>query len=451
MLSGVVRVLDKKNGEREVLFSNAGYYKLFEVSREAVEKDFTIVMRMVHPDDTTLDIHQILNQIKQTNKAVHQYFRVITQTKKLKWIHLISNATETDDGDILHDFIATDITDQKRKEQFFKEISKVSVNGGWELDLISDKLFWTQETKNIHEVSSDFKPTQENALTFYVNENSRARVTECFDRIKESGVPFDERFEIISAKGTKKWVRIKAKTDKVGNKILRVYGIFQDITELVENENRMLSNIAEKSALLGEIHHRVKNNLAIISGLLQLELMKKTNATISLTDAVNRIQSIATVHEILYNTDNFHEIDIEKYINKLVSNISGTYPKLRMNVEIHCEIDQVNLSINQSVPLGLLQNELITNSVKHAFNNDESGFISIDIKKIDSRTLAMSYKDSGNGFDKQKLGDSNSLGFTLIKTLLNQLEATFEIETEKGFHLTCTFPIEEVDHTVVFT
>ncbi len=451
MLSGVVRVLIKKNEEREVLFSNAGFFNLFEVSREEVEKDITIVLRMVHPDDFTLSIYQILQKIKKTGKAVNQYFRIITQDQKIKWIHLISNATETDEGGILHDFIVTDITDQKRKEQFFKEISKVSVNGGWDLDLVSDTLFWTDETKNIHEVPPYFQPDQQNALSFYVDEESHSRVVDCFNSIKETGKPFDDRFEIVTARGNKKWVRLKAKSESVEGKIIRVYGIFQDITEMVKKEQELLESIEEKSALLGEIHHRVKNNLAIISGLLQLELMKRTNSKHSLEDAVNRIQSIATVHEILYSTENFIDIDIEKYINKLVDNISSTYPKLLDAVNIRCEVEQVNLSINQAVPLGLLQNELITNSVKHAFNDIQQGSIDIKIQRINDEKMSMIYKDSGAGFDKQKLESSNSLGFTLIQSLLNQLSADMTINTDQGFHLSCTFNIEDVEHSTIYS
>lgn len=147
MRSGVVRVLDKKNGDRQILFSNEGFYRLFEVSRKAVEEDFTVILKMIHPDDLVLNIQQIYSDVKKTGKAVHQHFRIITPSKVIRWIHLMSNATEIEAGDILHDFIVTDITDQKRREQFFNEISKVSQNGGWELDLIHDTLHWTDETR----------------------------------------------------------------------------------------------------------------------------------------------------------------------------------------------------------------------------------------------------------------------------------------------------------------
>lgn len=442
MRSGVVRVLDKKNGDRQILFSNEGFYRLFEVSRKAVEEDFTVILKMIHPDDLVLNIQQIYSDVKKTGKAVHQYFRIITPSKVIRWIHLISNATETEAGDILHDFIVTDITDQKRREQFFNEISKVSQNGGWELDLINDTLHWTDETRKIHEVPPYFQPTVENAINFYEDEDSKERLVRCLNELKLTGTSFDDRFEIITARGNRKCVRVRGEAELVDGYIVRIFGIFQDISGLVEKENQLMESIDEKNALLGEIHHRVKNNLAIISGLLQLELMKGANNRFSLRDAVNRIQSIATVHEILYSTDNFNVIAIEEYLSNLTASISNTYPSLNEEIELLCKIEDVHLPINQAVPVGLLLNELITNSIKHAFNSTDRGQIVIRFSPIDDQTVQFEYADTGKGFDRSKLIDSDSLGFTLIQSLLSQLEAEYDIETEYGFELNCRFTLQ---------
>ncbi|MCR9131737.1 MAG: PAS domain-containing protein [bacterium] len=442
MRSGVVRVLDMKNGDRQILFSNEGFYRLFEVSRKAVEEDFTVILKMIHPDDLVLNIQQIYSDVKKTGKAVHQYFRIITPSKIIRWIHLISNATETEAGDILHDFIVTDITDQKRREQFFNEISKVSQNGGWELDLIQDTLHWTDETRKIHEVPPYFQPTVENAINFYEDEDSKERLVRCLNELKLTGTSFDDRFEIITDRGNRKWVRVRGEAELVDGYIVRIFGIFQDISDLVEKENQLMESIDEKNALLGEIHHRVKNNLAIISGLLQLELMKGANNRFSLRDAVNRIQSIATVHEILYSTDNFNVIAIEEYLSNLTASISNTYPSLNEEIELLCKIEDVHLPINQAVPVGLLLNELITNSIKHAFNSTDRGQIVIRFSPIDDQTVQFEYADTGKGFDRSKLIDSDSLGFTLIQSLLSQLEAEYDIETEYGFELNCRFTLQ---------
>ena len=240
-------------------------------------------------------------------------------------------------------------------------------------------------------------------------------------------------------------MRAKGTAEYAGDRIVRVYGIFQDITSIVQRETHILESLNEKNALLGEIHHRVKNNLAVISGLLQLELMKGDDAKLSLEDAVNRIQSIATVHEILYSTDNFSVIYLDKYLEKLTLNIAKTNPSFISDIELVTNFDHVGISINQAVPVGLLLNELITNSLKHAFNGINNGSISISVSNVDDTTVKIQYSDSGAGFDDKLLDNGSSLGYKLINSLLLQLEATHSIKTKDGFKLECTFKSEEID------
>ncbi len=445
MQAGVCRIIDKLDGTREVIFVNQGFYDMYELSEEEVKSDFSNVMKLLHPDDKVLNIREIFTEVQKTGQAVHQYFRIITKFGKLKWMHLISNAHAGSNGDIIHDFIVTDITARIQKDRLLEEISEVSLNGGWELDMLTNKLTWTDVTKQIHEVPLDFEPDVETAINFYKEGKSRDLITEFFTEVITTGKSRDGQFEIITAKGNHKWVRAKGAAEYAGDQIVRVYGFFQDITETVTRENEIIESLNEKNALLGEIHHRVKNNLAVISGLLQLELMKGDDAKLSLEDAVNRIQSIATVHEILYNTDNFSVIYLDQYLEKLTLNIAKTNPSFISDIELVSEIEKVGISINQAVPVGLLLNELITNSLKHAFNGSEKGSITISVSNIGESQVKLMYSDSGTGFDDALLENGSSLGYKLINSLLLQLEATHSIETKNGFKLECSFKSQNVD------
>ncbi len=442
LLAGVCRVLDKVDGSREVIFANQGFFDMYELTEEQVHEDFTNVMKLLHPDDKVLNINEIFEEVQRTKQAVDQYFRIITHSGKLRWMHLISNASALPNGDILHDFIVTDITEKVLSDRLFQEISEVSLSGGWELDMLANKLTWTDVTKQIHEVPEDFEPDVQTAINFYKEGESRDRITEFFTEVITTGNSRDGQFEIVTAKGNLKWVRAKGAAEYAGDQIVRVYGFFQDITESVKRQRTIVESLNEKNALLGEIHHRVKNNLAVISGLLQLQLMKGENAQLSLEDAVNRIQSIATVHEILYNTENFNVINLDKYLEKLTLNIAKTNPSFISDIKLNSNIEEVDLSINQAVPVGLLLNELITNSLKHAFKNEDPGSISINVTNSGNNSIQLSYSDSGTGFDKSLLDQGESLGYKLIQSLLLQLEATHTIETIAGFKLDCTFKIE---------
>lgn len=365
MQAGVARIVDKKDGSRDILFANKGFYDLYEVPEDIAEEHFELIYNQTHPEDSVLDIQDILKEVQRTGTAYNQYFRIINPSGKLKWIHLISNATAGIDGDIVHDFIVTDISEKIKKDRLLEEISQVSRNGGWEFDLINSELKWSSVTKQIHEVPDDYEPIVETAIEFYKEGSSRDKIQDLFSKLILDGEPYDTRLEIVTALGNQKWVRAKGNCEYAGEQMVRVFGIFQDITEQVEQEEKILKSLNEKNALLGEIHHRVKNNLAVISGLLQLQLMKGEKEY-SLEDAVNRIQSIATVHEILYNTDSFSVVEIADYLERLIQSISKTYPDLNTRIQINSSIDEVDLSINQAVPIGLLLNELITNSMKHA-------------------------------------------------------------------------------------
>lgn len=448
MQGGVARIVDKIDGSREIVFANKGFYDLYEVDEHSAKNNFDLIFNQTHKDDKVLKIYDILTEVQRTGHSVDQYFRIINPSGKLKWVHLISNATASTNGDIIHDFIVTDITERIQRDRLLEEISEVSINGGWELNLITGKLNWTSVTKQIHEVPEDFEPDPETAINFYKEGESRDLITQHFDQLISEGTSHDGRFELITAKGNHKWVRAKGAAEYAGDQIVRVYGFFQDITETVQREQAIIDSLNEKNALLGEIHHRVKNNLAIISGLLQLELMKGDESKFSLEDAVNRIQSIATVHEILYNTENFNVIFLDTYLDKLTLNISKTHPSFISDINLISDIEHVGISINQAVPVGLLLNELITNSLKHAFSNNE-GSIYISIKNLDEATVNLKYSDSGLGFDTKALETGTSLGYKLINSLLLQLEADYSIETESGFKLECNFTVEEIEKIAI--
>lgn len=198
--------------------------------------------------------------------------------------------------------------------------------------------------------------------------------------------------------------------------------------------------LKEKEVLISEIHHRVKNNLAIVSGLLELQAIESDNQ--ELIDVVrmtqDRIQSIAGVHELLYQTDRFTDIPFETYLNRLTDQLMEIHNGQARNIECLIECENVNLSINQAIPLGMLISELITNSFKHAFDGEQSGIIEISLKSSKYK-IHVDYRDNGDGFDPSDFETDSSIGITIIKTLLKQINAKYRIQTSEGFHLKTSF------------
>jgi PAS domain S-box-containing protein len=215
--------------------------------------------------------------------------------------------------------------------------------------------------------------------------------------------------------------------DNNGTKVGSV-AVASDITERKNAERQIRASLKEKEVMLAEIHHRVKNNLAVISGLLQLQSFnaKNTDVQDALTDSQVRIQSIALVHEMLYESESLAYIKYDKYINDLLQAISSMHMSEDKSIEITTNVQPIALSINQAIPFSLLITELIVNAYKHAFNGEKTGKIQLDVQ-MDGDIVNMVLKDDGHGVDINEFNNSDSLGATLIKTLSSQLKADFQI------------------------
>lgn len=219
-----------------------------------------------------------------------------------------------------------------------------------------------------------------------------------------------------------------------------------DITDRKEAERQIKKSLKEKEILLAEIHHRVKNNLAVISGMLQMQIWETSSkaAETALRDSQLRVQSIALVHEKLYQSENLSYIEFDKYLHDLLQAISGTFMADDENIFIETKLDAIALNINQAIPCSLLINELVVNAYKHAFNPQKGGTIFINMGENDG-IVNISVWDDGNGFpENYEDSSSESLGMSIVKTLVTQLNAEIDIYNSNGANINISFKQEEV-------
>lgn len=231
---------------------------------------------------------------------------------------------------------------------------------------------------------------------------------------------------------------IKLRTQKiVQNNILLDKRVREQTAELVD-QNR------EKEILLKEIHHRVKNNLQMVSSLLNLQAdtIEDEKALSALRECRNRVQAMAIVHNKLYRTEHLSEIDFQSYAEQLYNLICFSY--YIPGVDIKCDISGrgIFLDIDTLVPLGLILNELISNSFKHAFVNNK-GRISIQLKKIAETKYEFIYSDDGKGVEMKPEKRSDSMGMMLLQLLGEQLEGEYSIESNKGFCYMIKFEVKK--------
>jgi PAS domain S-box-containing protein len=205
--------------------------------------------------------------------------------------------------------------------------------------------------------------------------------------------------------------------------------IGRDVTHRREQEEEIKKSLREKEILLAEIHHRVKNNLAVVSAMLQLQAAKEEDQdhTSHLLDSVGRIKTIANIHEQLYQSNNFSRIDIARNVEVLVEKISQTFDPDTL-IEVIYDLNPVNLNVNQAVPFSLIVNEVMTNSMKHAFDDKSNGKIELNLARTGEKVL-MTIRDNGIGLpDLKTLQKGNTLGIQIISVLTQQLKAEFSYQ-----------------------
>ncbi|MBO6586510.1 MAG: PAS domain S-box protein [Gracilimonas sp.] len=213
--------------------------------------------------------------------------------------------------------------------------------------------------------------------------------------------------------------------------LTRVWGTQKDVTTEKAAEKQLQESLAEKNTLLSEIHHRVKNNLAVVSGMMQLQAYEAENDSLKekLYDSVVRIKTMATVHELLYQSQSFSKLEFSDTLTRLVENISETL-QTRTNVEVDIDCELIHLNINQAIPASLIVNEVLTNTYKHAFPNKEEGKINFTLSEKD-KLIRIEITDNGIGFPSEKNTEQGSLGVHLIDVLSQQIEANYEYTNNK--------------------
>jgi len=213
-----------------------------------------------------------------------------------------------------------------------------------------------------------------------------------------------------------------------------------DITQGNATRDRLQASLNEKDVLLKEVHHRVKNNLQLISSLLNLQASRIADPiTVSLLeDSRNRVRSMAMVHENLYRAGNFAEVAMKAHIESLCAHLHRAYGLSR--IDISAESDDVTLDLNRAVSCGLIVNELVSNALKHAFPDDRSGRVIVTFSGTPDVACQLTVRDNGIGLpDAIDVANTSSLGLQLVRDLVEQLDGVLTADRREGTSFMLTF------------
>lgn len=259
------------------------------------------------------------------------------------------------------------------------------------------------------------------------------RIAESLASLTHKGQVNVDPFRFRNKEGNWQWIESTV-TNMLDNPAVEGFvANSKDVTEQITYQKELEESLTEKETLLAEIHHRVKNNLAIITSMMELQAMESENHELqrSLRIAQQRIQTIATIHELLYSAESLSYIDFGENISKLARSIENIYSQDN-TITLGVDVEYIPMNINQAIPCALLVNEVVTNAYKHAFNEQEKGHIEIKLwEKHDMISLKIA--DNGIGLNKNMHEETaTSIGMTLINLLKQQLEADMEFTIQNG-------------------
>ena len=466
----------------------------------------------------------------------------------------------------------------QRSEALLSATNQIARTGGWEFDLQTNELYWTDTIKEIHGVSPDYVPDVDKAIEFYAPEH--VPIIQKAVEGAMNGEAYDIELQIITKQQKRLWVRTIGRPVTENGEIIKLHGIFQDIharkladealrqseerlqvifnnapvgivvtslsgqlqqvngamcqttgysreelltmsiadlthppdlpasrkllqslmrgevpgfemekqyvckdgrlimgilrcapiqdaageavaligqlvdiTERKQSEFQIIASLQEKEVLLKEIHHRVKNNLQVISSLLDLQSAYIEDAAMQamLQDSRSRVRSMALVHEQLYGSLDLARIDLQGYLQDLVGYLRRAYNQQVGGVQLRVEVEEsLLLDVETAVPLGLIVNELVSNALKHAFPDGRSGEVRIQVWLPEKEQACLIVQDDGIGFPQEiDIHRSPSLGLTIITTLVEQLRGQIDLRQQDGTCFEFYFPLPTINNVTI--
>ncbi len=319
-----------------------------------------------------------------------------------------------------------DMDSLEGKEKRFNEAQKVAHIGSWAWDIPANQVTWTDELYRLYGLEPQSEYIDYQRYLELIHPDDRERADAVVQEAFQSQAEFDFEHRLLLPDGHVRWLRGRGElfVDDEGAPS-RMVGTAQDITDQKVAQLAAANALHEKEILLKEVHHRVKNNLQIVTSLLRIQGRKTTDpmAQDVLAQSRSRIRSMALVHEKLYRSEDLTQLDASDYLGDLVAALRRTV-SAPAGIEVSVEVEPFKVDLDRAITVGLITNELVANAFKHAFPEGH-GHVWVRARVQDDGALMLEVEDDGMGlepdFDPKQ---SESLGMQLVLTLVSQLGAS---------------------------
>lgn len=426
------------DSDKNILYLSPDFEDVWGIPVEDVYEDPELWLDYVHPEDRE-GVGTNLAQ-RQAEGNYDEEYRVVRPDGTIRWIHDRAFPITDDDGNVIRlAGIAEDVTEyrqlQEEQEAFFDvslDLFAIADLGGEFLKVNSsfkEKLGFSEE-----ELTS--RPYLE-----FVHPDDVEETREQIEELRDgrSIMDFDNRFR--TSEGSYRWLNWRA--TPVDN---LVYAAARDVTDRREREEKLQATLEEKKILLEEVHHRVKNNLQVINSLLNMQQRSLEDETLrqELNESINRIKSMALIHEKLYQSETLDQINLAHYLRDLSQHLSDVHRHDTARIDLNFDLDTHSLVLDKAIPCGLILNELLMNAFEYAFGEGQPGEITVSYSQSDS-SAALSVEDNGTGFSEiADNGETSDFGLTLVKTLAEyELNGSLRIDEQEGTRVEVTFPVRE--------
>ncbi|MGJ7512299.1 PAS domain-containing protein [Variovorax sp. GT1P44] len=320
----------------------------------------------------------------------------------------------------------------KKREAFLAEGQRISRTGSFSWNARAGEIVWSDEMFRIFEFDVTEKLTYE-AILQRIHPDDRASAQEAASHRDGSG--WEVEYRLLMPNGSTKNLYVVAQLVTGDEGSLEIVGALMDITASRQSQAQLRDSLNEKEALLKEVHHRVKNNLQLISSLLSLQASRIKDAAVAelFADSRNRVRSMALVHENLYRAGDFSRISMTEHIQTLCNHLRRAYALSGTQVELVTDVDEMQLDLDRAISAGLIVNELVSNALKHAFPLNRPGRIVVELKLLANGTCRLGVRDNGIGLPSEYEDDyPDSLGLRLVGNLALQLHASTEVVRDGG-------------------
>lgn len=464
-ITGMIDISEQKAAERNLQESGArlleaqkisklGNYELDIASRQILPSGEMAMMmgiapelqsidkllQLTHPDDQD-DLKSNLSESISSGNDLFCIYRIFHgKTSKLRWISKRGKIIKDEKGTPLK-VIGTiqDITEQRTAEDKIKRLSdrillatEIANLGVWEYDRFTEEIFWEDQMYNIFtDINEPFKAE---GFKKYLTEENGETLLECLEHIKQ-GVNFLENEFQIQVTGEIKYLRSFTRILRNDSGSLRrMIGVVYDITDDKKLQEELKFSLDEKNILIKEVHHRVKNNMQLISSIMALRAydLEDDKSKEIFEDINTRIKAMALIHDKLYKFYNVSEIDIQEYLIHISQELKVLLGLKEIQMDV--ESDNLIMNVDQALLVGLIVSELVSNAMKHSYPQNKKGNILIHFKTTDKEnTLAV--LNDGVRVPEDCINKSQGLGMSLIKTFAKQLKGTLNLDSRNGFRI----------------